>query len=318
MALFRPGSSKVYLNGFAEKMDIVGQNYREKELVDAHLANPARIVIGTENGHGLTEWLILRDNPFMSGQFLWTGVDYLGEALWPAISSRSGLFDRTGGWKPLSYQRQSWWADKPVVHIVRKDGNAGEGDWIANWTPVDVGTYDDARVQVYSNCDEVELFLNGKSLGAKVKPADDSPRFWEITFEKGTLKAVAKNKGIEVASDELKTAGIPTRIFLTSDKSKITKNWDDVSYVTANVVDADGITCPNSDKLISFSVSESGLLSAVDNGDSNSHEAYQASERHIFNGQCIAIIKAKTSSGKIIVTASSPELISGSVTIEVN
>jgi beta-galactosidase len=318
MALFRPGSSKVYLNGFAEKMDIVGQNYREKELVDAHLANPARIVIGTENGHGLTEWLILRDNPFMSGQFLWTGVDYLGEALWPAISSRSGLFDRTGGWKPLSYQRQSWWADKPVVHIVRKDGNAGEGDWIANWTPVDVGTYDDARVQVYSNCDEVELFLNGKSLGAKVKPADDSPRFWEITFEKGTLKAVAKNKGIEVASDELKTAGIPTRIFLTSDKSKITKNWDDVSYVTANVVDADGITCPNSDKLISFSVSESGLISAVDNGDSNSHEAYQASERHIFNGQCIAIIKAKTSSGKIIVTASSPELISGSVTIEVN
>jgi beta-galactosidase len=318
MALFRPGSSKVYINGFAEKMDIVGQNYRERELVEAHLSKPERVVIGTENGHGLTEWLILRDNPFMSGQFLWTGIDYLGEALWPAISSRSGLFDRTGAWKPSGYQRQSWWADKPVVHIVRSDDNGGQSNWLTNWTPVDFGTYDDARVQVFSNCDEVELFLNGKSLGSKVKPSDDSPRLWEVTFEKGNLEAVGKNKGIEVASDELKTAGSPAKILLTADRSVITKTWDDVSYVTANVVDADGILCPNADKLVSFSVSESGLISAVDNGDPNSHEAYQSSERHIFNGHCIAIIKAKTSSGKITVKASSPELISGSITIEIN
>jgi beta-galactosidase len=317
MALFRPGSSKVYMNGFVEKMDIVGQNYREKELVDAHLAKPERIVIGTENGHGLTEWLILRDNAFMSGQFLWTGIDYLGEALWPAISYDKGLFDRTGGWKQFSYQRQSWWSDKPVVHIVRKEDNAGVGEFVANWTPVDFGTYDDARVQVYSNCDEVELFLNGKSLGAKAKPDDDSPRSWEVTFEKGTLKAVAKNKGVEVASDELKTAGAPARIILIADKSKITKNWDDVSYITAKVVDAEGIICPNVNKLISFGVSESGFISAVDNGDNNSHEAYQASERFTFKGQCIAMIKAKTATGKITVTASSPELTSGSVTIEV-
>jgi len=86
MALFRPNSSKVYSNGFAEIMDVVGQNYRENELVALHLAKPELEVIGTENGHGLTEWLILRDNPFMAGQFLWTGFDYLGEALWPAIS----------------------------------------------------------------------------------------------------------------------------------------------------------------------------------------------------------------------------------------
>ncbi|MCX6335090.1 MAG: DUF4982 domain-containing protein [Bacteroidia bacterium] len=318
MALFRPGSSKVYLNGFVEKMDIVGQNYRERELVDAHLAKPERIVIGTENGHGLTEWLILRDNPFMSGQFLWTGVDYLGEALWPSVASRSGLFDRTGGWKPMGFQRQSWWSEKPVVHIVRNDDNAGQGSWVANWTPVDAGTYDDARVQAYSNCDEVELFLNGKSLGAKERPADDSPRSWEVTFEKGTLKAVARNKGRVVVEDELKTAGSPAKIILVADKPKISKSWDDVSYVTAYVADADGITCPNADKLISFSISNEGIISAVDNGDTNSHEPYQASERHIFNGQCIAIVKANTASGKITVKASSPELISGSITIEIN
>jgi beta-galactosidase len=314
-ALFRPGSSRVYLNGFAEKMDIVGQNYREKELVDAHLAKPERMVIGTENGHGQAEWLIMRENAFMSGQFLWTGFDYLGEALWPAISSNQGLIDRTGGWKPVSFQRQSWWSDKPVVRIVRKEENAGVGDWIANWTPVDFGTYDDAKVQVYSNCEEVELFLNNKSLGSKSKPADDSPRSWEVTFEKGTLSAVAKNKGIQVASDELVTAGEPAKIILIPSILKISNSWDDVSYVTAKVTDANGVVCPNADKLISFSVSENGAIVAVDNGDVNSHEAYQTSERHTFQGQCTAIIKAKTSTGKIIITASSPGLISGTAGI---
>jgi beta-galactosidase len=317
MALFRPNVSKVYSNGFIEKMDIVGQNYRENELVAIHQAKPSQKVIGTENGHTLSAWLAMRDNPYMSGQFLWAGVDYLGEALWPAISYNQGLFDRTGGWKQLSYQRQSWWSDKPVVHIVRKADNAGVGDWVANWTPSDFGTYDDARIQVYSNCDEVELFLNGKSLGAKAKPTDDSPRSWEVTFEKGSLKAVAKNKGKEVISDELKTAGDPVKIILTADKSKIAKNWDDLTYVTATVVDANGIVCPNADKLISFSVSESGIIAAVDNGDINSHEAYQASERRIYFGQCIAIIKAKSASGKITVTANTPDLISGSVAIEI-
>jgi beta-galactosidase len=318
MALFRPNVSKVYANGFVEKMDIVGQNYRENELVDAHLAKPERIVIGTENGHTLDAWLAMRDNPFMSGQFLWVGFDYLGEAQWPNISFNKGLFDRTGGWNQISYQRQSWWSDKPVVHIVRKDDNAGVGEWVANWTPIDFGTYDDARVEVYSNCDEVELFLNDKSLGSKTKPANDSPRSWSVTFEKGTLRAVAKNKGKEVASDVLKTAGVPAGIILTVDKSKIAKDWDDVSYVTAKVVDANGITCSNVDKLISFSASESGVIAAVDNGDVTSHEAYQASARHTFNGQCIAIIKAKAITGKITVTASSPELILGSVNIEIN
>lgn len=317
MALFRPNASKVYSNGFVEKMDVVGQNYRESELVALHLSKPFLKVIGTENGHGLAEWLILRDNPFMSGQFLWIGFDYLGEALWPAISFDKGLFDRTGEWKPAGYQRQSWWSDKPVVHIVRKSDNAGTGDWVPNWTPVDEGTYDDARIEVYSNCDEVELFLNGKSLGAKQKPGDDSPRTWEVTFEKGTLKAMARNKGIEVASDELKTAMAPARIILSADKPVISNDRDDVSYVSASVVDAEGVVCPNADKLISFSVTGIGNIIAVDNGDTNSHESYQASERHVFNGKCIAIIKANSSKGVITVTADSPGLITGSVKISV-
>lgn len=318
MALFRPNSSKVYTNGFVEKMDIVGQNYRENELVALHNAKPDLKVLGTENGHGLTEWLILRDNPYMSGQFLWTGFDYLGEALWPAISFSNALFDRTGAWQQPGYQRQSWWSNKPVVHIVRRSDNAGAGEWVANWSPVDEGTYDEARVEVYSNCDEVELFLNGKSLGSKEKPVNDSPRSWTVTYERGALKAVAKNNGKVVATDELKTAGAPAKILLTADKSKISKLWDDVLFVTASVVDAEGIICPNVDKLISFTVSDDGTIAAVDNGDPVSHEAYQASDRHVFNGRCTAFIKARSSSGKITVTASAPELATGSLVIEIN
>lgn len=317
MALFRPGSSKVYTNGFADMMDVVGQNYREQELVAAHFAHPNWKVIGTENSHSLPEWLVLRDNPFMAGQFLWTGFDYLGEAQWPNISYDKGLFDRTGGWKPMTYQRHSWWSTKPVVHIVRREDNGGVGNWVGNWTPVDAGTYDQAAIQVYSNCDEVELFLNNKSLGTKTKPADDSPRYWETTYEKGSIKAVAKNNGKIVATDELKTAGEAAAIILTADKSRITKDWDDVSYVTAKVVDENGIVCPNADKLIKFSVSESGNIIAVDNGNVTSHESYRGLERHTYNGQCIAIVRAKSASGSINITANSPELKSGSVTIEI-
>ena len=317
MALFRPGSSKVYTNGFAETMDIVGQNYREKELVELHQAKPQLKVIGTENGQELSEWLILRDNPYMAGQFLWTGFDYLGEAKWPEISNKQGLFDRVGNWKQLSYQRQSWWSDKPVVHIMRKDDNAGVGNWVANWTPLDFGTYDAASIQVYSNCDEVELFLNGKSLGVQQKSTRDAPRSWDITFEKGSLKAVAKNKGQIVATDEQITAGDPEKIVLTVDRSCLSKNPDEVSFVTAQVVDANGIVCPNVEKLIKFSITNTGEIIALDNGNIISHENYQGSERQAYNGRCLAVVRALATKGQFTVTASSADLKSGSITIEI-
>jgi beta-galactosidase len=316
MALFRPGQSKVYENGFVETMDVVGQNYRENELVAAHNAKPDRKVIGTENGHTLTAWLALRDNQFMAGQFLWAGFDYLGENDWPATTSDLGLFDRVGGWKPIAYQRQSWWSDKPVVHLVRKEGNAGAGPWVANWTPTDFDTYDDGKVEAYSNADEVELFLNGQSLGKKDKPANDAPRAWDVTFAKGTLRAVARNKGQEVATDELKTAGAPARIILTTSRPKLGASWDDAAYITARVVDANGILCPNADNQITFSMTGPSLLAAVDNGNVASHEGYQVNQRKAYQGQCIAIVKAKSAGAGITVKASAPGLTDGTVTME--
>jgi beta-galactosidase len=277
------------------------------------------IVIGTENGHTVSAWLPLRDNAYMSGQFLWTGIDYLGESIWPTISHNSGLFDRTMNYNIAGLQRESWWSEKPVVHVVRTDTDTGQGALVNNWTPADLGTYDVARLTVYSNCDEVELFLNDKSLGSKPKPANDAPRTWETTFAAGTLKAVGKNNGKEVATEILKTAGEPAKILLTVDKSKIANNFDDVAYVTATIVDANGLPCPNVtiDRLVSFTISGPGAIAAVDNGDNQSHEAFQANERSTYRGKCIAVIRAKGPSGTIGLKASAPNLEGSSVTITI-
>ncbi len=317
MALFRPANSKVYTNGFAEIMDVVGQNYRENELVALHNQKPNLKVIGTENTHVLVQYLALRDNPFMAGQFLWTGFDYLGEADWPEITNNQGLFDRAGNWKNQSLQRQSWWAEQPIVHIVRKEDNAGAGAWINNWTPTDFDTYDDAKVAVYSNCEEVELFLNDKSLGSKTKPADDSPRLWDVTFEKGTLKAIGKNKGKVVVSEELKTAGKPAKIVLSVNKNQIKNSWDDVVFVTAKIYDSNGNLCPNADDLVKFEITGTGFITAVDNGNVASHELYKASQRHAYRGSCMALVKANEPNGKITVKATAPGLESSSISIEV-
>jgi len=328
MALFRPNNSNVYKNGFAELMDIVGQNYRENELIDAHNAKPERKVIGTENGHSLKIWSTLRDNPFMIGQFLWAGVDYNGEEDWPYVVSDAGLMDRTGALKPRAYERQSWWSDKPMVYIARnvesteimqKDGSDATdliSKLVSDWTPRNIETYKTANVQVFSNCEEVELLLNEHSLGSKARPSDESPYKWSIPFEPGTIKAIGKNKGQVLTTYELRTATQPFKISLTADKSGITDEWDDLSYITATIVDKDGIQCPEANLSVKFDISGPGIILAVDNGDRASKEPVQAQERRTFKGQCIAIVRAMAPNGKITIKATAKALTSGSVIIE--
>jgi beta-galactosidase len=194
------------------------------------------------------------------------------------------------------------------VHIVRKEENAGGGAWVSNWTPTDFGTYDNASLQVYSNCDEVELFLNDKSLGAKKKPADDSPRNWEVNFEKGTLRAVGKNNGQQVATEEFKTAGAPAKIILTADQASLGNNWEDVSFITATIVDANGIPCPNEDTKIKFNIDGAGVIEAVDNGNLSSHDIYKATEYPTYHGKSLAIVKAKGATGKATISATAEGL----------
>ena len=313
MALFRPNSSGVYTNGFADMMDIVGQNYREKELVQAHIDNPNRMVIGTENGHTRDAWLILRDNPFMSGQFLWTGVDYLGEADWPAISHQFGLLNSAGQETPRSFQRQSWWSDKPMVHLCRSALNAGNGELVSDWTPADEDTYDIAHVEIYSNAQEVEIFLNGNSKGKFTVPDNAAPVRTKFTYEPGILKVVARNDGQEVATHELQTAQEPAKVKLTASRATLSKQFDNVVYITATVTDENDIRCPNADHLLNFSVSGPGAIIATDNADVESHVPFSATSRRASSGRCIAIVRATQDSGQIKLNVQSDSLSSGEV-----
>jgi beta-galactosidase len=329
-ALFRPNVSHDYDNGLADLLDVVGTNYRDLELLAAYKAKPTRKIVGTEQRHELATWIAARDNVQHSGQFLWSGIDYLGESFrWPIIAAGSGLLDRTGEIKAMAYERQSWWSDKPVVHVVRRvnppqamptdPGFAalfGKPTQLADWTPDNVSAHEET-VESYSNCEEVELFLNGKSLGSKPRNADDSPRVWKIAFEPGALKSVGRNRGAIVAEHELRTAGKPEKIVLAADRSKLTPDWNDVVFISATVTDKDGIQIPGASDLVSFKISGPGVIAAVDSGDNSSAEPFQASSRKAYQGRCYAMIKTQAMQGKITVTASADGLQGASVSIEV-
>ncbi len=329
-ALFRPNVSHDYDNGLADLLDVVGQNYREKEILAAHKQKPTRKIVGTENTNDLNQWVAMRDNPEYSGQFIWVGVDYLGEsAAWPNYAYGKGLLDRLAMPRPVGYQRQSWWSDKPMVYIARRVAPAqasptDPGYEVAeqkrtqtlfgDWTPRNLDKHEE-NVEIYSNCEEVELFLNGKSLGSKPKPADDRPRNWKVSFEAGTIKAIGRNGGKQVAEFELKTAGKPAKVVLSADKTKVANDWNDVVFVTATVVDANGVVVPNASDLIEFNVSGPGVIAAVDSADNADHDPFQATKRKAFQGLCDALIKANGKSGTITISAKSGVLVSNKLTI---
>jgi beta-galactosidase len=329
MALFRPNVSHDYDDGLADMLDVVGQNYREPEILAAHEQKPSRKILGTENTHERQQWIALRDNPPYAGQFLWTGVDYLGEARhWPVVGHSSGLLDRTGRPRPVAFQRQSWWSDQPMVYLTRRvarsdvmptdPGYGGEERYtqvlFPDWTPPNPAPHTE-KVEVYSNCQAVELFLNGKSLGSQSIHTDASPRVWNVTYEPGTLQAIGREDGRAVATNELHTAGRPAKLMLSTTTRQLAPGWDQVAAVRARVTDANGVEIPNASDLVSFHVSGPGKVVAVDNGDNASHEPFQASERRAYGGECVAFIRTSTASGKITVTASAPGLADGSVVI---
>ena len=326
-ALFRPNVSGDYTNGLADMLDVIGTNYRDNELLAAQRVRPERAIVGTEQRHDRQTWLWLRDNPSHSGQFLWTGVDYLGESRrWPVVNHSSGLLDRTGDVKPMAFERQSWWSAVPMARLARRTapndrmptdpGYGGEElhtqVQFADWTSRNPKPHDET-VEAYSNCEEVELFLNGQSLGAKKINADASPRIWKVAYAPGKLTGVAKNGGKVVATDELRTAGKAVKIILTTETKRLAPTWDEVATVRARIVDAQGVTVPRADNLISFKVSGPGVIAAVDSGDTVSHESFQASERKGFQGECVAFVKATGKSGRITVSATAAGLTAGSV-----
>ena len=314
MALFNPQGMRLYTNGFSEMLDVIGQNYNEMGLLNAWKGKEGRKIIGTENTPSRSAWLVMKNNPQYAGQFLWTGFEYLGESDWPKISWNTALFNRNGGWKHTGWERRSWWTDEPMVRIWRKD-DMPNGQMTEDYTPL----HPDVPVSLtlYSNCEEVELFLNGKSLGRQPVPEDDAPNVYEFAYEPGEVRAVGRIGGRDVAEHRLQSAGKPVRLHMTTEQASIPYDWEEVVYVTATVEDADGIRFPNSDARITLQVSGPGELVAIDNNDVYSHERYKSDWRTAYKGQVTGIIRATAKSGTITVTATADGLEASSVQIRV-
>ncbi len=250
-------------------------------------------------------WKIVENYDFISGMFIWTGFDYLGEPTpydWPARSSYFGIMDLAGFPKNGYYFYQSEWTEKCVLHVF-PHWNWEEGSIIDVWT--------------YTNYDEVELFLNGESVGKKQKTEDDYQLVWRLTYTPGTIKAVATKNGEKPLVKEIKTAGEPAKIVLEPDRNLIRADGKDLSFVTVKVVDEHGILVPHADNLINFDIQGEGFIAGVDNGCQTSHEPFKANYRKAFNGMCLVVLQAKEKCGNISLEATSEGLKPATVDIVV-
>ncbi|MBZ5626986.1 MAG: DUF4982 domain-containing protein, partial [Acidobacteriia bacterium] len=264
--------------------------------------------------------------PNLLGEFVWTGFDYIGEPTpyfngrganetdWPARSSYFGMVDLAGFPKDRYYLYQSVWTKQPMVHVLPH--------W--NWQGREG---QNIPVMVYSNGGEIELFLNGKSLGRKkrfsepvvlpVGPNVSQDRkyaskyrlMWQVPYQPGTLKAVAYQDGKQVAVDEVHTAGAPARIKLIADRATIQADGEDLSFVTVRIEDKDGNLCPMADNLVRFNVTGAGSIRAVDNGNAATTEPFNADHRKAFSGMALVIVRSQRGqAGKIHVAATSDGL----------
>jgi beta-galactosidase len=349
---------------FLAQLDVVGYNYvdrwrdrREKYYsIDRHL-HPNRKFIGTESGafggiRGDYDWLLSNGAPsglfgrmlknilidveqqwrfvrtydYVAGDFMWTGCDYLGEARWPSKSSSSGVIDTCGFKKDGYYFYQSQWTSQPVLHLFPH--------W--NWKGLEGQII---PILCFTNCDTVELFLNGKSFGVKgyafprlgmeksygnypssamlPRSTADLHLSWDVPYESGALKAVGMKNGQLASTVEVFTAGDPAAVAISVDRDRIVADRRDVSHFTTEIVDDAGRTVPTADDEITFGVEGPGRLIGLDNGDPKSHESYKAKSRKAFNGRCLAIVQSAADPGEVRITASSQRLKSGSCSIRV-
>jgi len=344
------GSTKL---PFMEAENIVGYNYanrwhERRELYYSldHQDHPNWKMIGTESGpvrnvpfyslgtdiakvkanyaSGMIEaeqlWEFVDVHDYVIGDFMWTGIDYLGESFWPGKSSSSGQISTINLPKDGYYFCQSQWTDKPVLHLFPH--------W--NW-PGREGQI--IPVVAYTNCDTVELFVNGKSYGAKMqefphqghsgawnkyaKPyvpvtTADLHLSWDVAYEPGTIKAVGRRNGKEIVQ-EIKTTGKPAALRLSVDSSAVSTG--DVALVHADIVDDAGNVVPDADNQVSFTIAGTGIILGVDNGNSRDDSSFKLNNRKAFNGHVFAVIQASRMPGDILLTVQADGLKPASVTI---
>ena len=247
---------------------------------------------------------LVRNNDFISGQYIWTGFDYIGEPTpygWPARSSYFGIVDLAGFPKDVYYLYKAEWTNKQVLHLFPH--------W--NWTEgqeIDMWCY-------YNNADEVELFINGESQGIRNKDENNLHVVWRVKFVPGTVKVVARKGGNIIAEKEIHTAGDPYKIRLTPDRDIITADGKDLSFITVEVLDKDNNLCPLSENLINFEVKGNAFIAGVDNGCQTSMERFKDNKRKAFNGKCLVVLQNNGEIGTATLTANSNGLESSTIEI---
>ncbi len=260
-----------------------------------------------------TTWKIIKRHDFLSGLFVWSGFDFLGEPVpypWPARSSYYGIVDLAGFPKDAYYMYKSEWTKEPVLHLFPHWNQPSRQAGKKAADTMDVWSY-------YNNADEAELYLNGKSLGTRKKQGDDLHVMWKVRFEPGTLKVVSRKNGKTVLEKIINTAGEPAKIELLADRRIIHPDGNDLCFVTARIVDERGNLVPYADNTIDFSIDGEGTIEATDNGYPASLEAFKSSHHKAYNGLCLAIVKAKNKQGFIKLKAISNGLKPANITIAV-
>ena len=292
----------------------------QKAAADAPwLRHPSNLRIDAEQ---LWQFVDLHD--YVAGDFMWTGIDYLGESRWPMKGAPAGVLDTCAFRKDGYYFYQSQWTSAPMLHLFPH--------W--NWKGSEGALL---PVTCYTNCDTVELFLNGKSFGVKgyefprlgmegrygnypprarvLRTTADLHLSWDVPYEPGTLRAVGTKDGKVAVIEEVSTTGDPFAVSLSADRLTLAADRRDVAHIAVAIQDAQGRIVPDAANDIAFSVQGEGRLIGVDNGDPFSHESYKASTRRAFHGLCLAIVQSTATPGSIEIAATSPGLRPASVAV---
>ena len=315
---------------YPEAVDVVGYNYTESRYEEDHKTYPNRIIFGSENRHDLAAWQAVKDNDFIFGQFLWTGIDYLGESgAWPARGSSAGLLDLKGDRKPQAWWRASLWSDQPMCYIgtypiVSRGGANGlrraRDQRVTIYAP-DVWNYNDGqriRVVCMTNQPMARLLLNGAEVGEPTEKDETTGLiWWDIPYEGGVLRAEALNKqGRAVASYDIQTTGRPAALRLTADKTILTGRGR-VAHVVIEVVDDEGRTVSLADNEITVRVSGEGQLLGLEGGDMSDTSNLRDNRQRVVRGRLMAYIEATEGIGEIFITASSPLLKAAETTLKI-
>ncbi|RFZ84396.1 DUF4982 domain-containing protein [Mucilaginibacter terrenus] len=291
---------------YPQNLDVVGYNYQEYRYDEDHKQYPGRIIYGSENGMKAGYWAVVDSNKYISAQYLWTGIDYMGEAhKWPEHANGAGLLDMAGFPKAEYYFRQSIWTNKPMIYIgaSRPASNGDNSIWaqkdaqpIWNWTKEEK-----VVVSCFSNCDEAELFLNGKSLGRKA--VKDHTLTWSIAYQEGTLTAKGYKNAKVAATYAISTAGEPYTIKVHKfESASVVK--PELTHLEIQIVDAKGVPISTATNNITVIVTGPAKLLALESGSLTSTESYNTDTRKAVNGKLLAYIKYSSTTGKVNVKVS--------------